>query len=279
MSFALPEGNVHIAFSGGRTSAMMLCKLVWANPVDILSSRVKIIFTNTGREMDATLDFVQKVADYLCVEIIWLEYDRNEKSLYARVGHNSASRNGEPFEQLIAHRKYLPNQQQRFCTEELKIRTAKRYLRSLGWDKWTALLGMRADEPSRIKPKTKDRWVNRYPMYEAGLTKRDVMDFWKKMPFDLQLVAPKGNAPLGNCDGCFLKSEATIAMLAREYPERFAWWEKMEESVSGKTKKPDGAKFNKRYKLSEIRKFTEDQGDWIFDNESYLCQKSEGECF
>ena len=32
---------------------------------------------------------------------------------------------------------YLPKQKSRFCTIELKIRSAKRYLVSLGWKRWT----------------------------------------------------------------------------------------------------------------------------------------------
>ena len=56
-SYILPDGNVQISFSGGRTSAFMLHQILEAN--NGLPDRAKVIFTNTGREMEQTLDFVQ----------------------------------------------------------------------------------------------------------------------------------------------------------------------------------------------------------------------------
>ena len=45
----LPEGNVLISFSGGRTSGYMLHRIVWeAN--EGLPSTCKVLFTNTGRD-------------------------------------------------------------------------------------------------------------------------------------------------------------------------------------------------------------------------------------
>ncbi len=47
--YRLPEGNVQIAFSGGRTSAFMLHKILQAN--GDLPERVKVMFLNTGRDI------------------------------------------------------------------------------------------------------------------------------------------------------------------------------------------------------------------------------------
>ena len=57
-NYLLPEGNVQIAFSGGRTSGYMLYKILEAN--NGLPDRAKVIFTNTGREMPETYDFIQE---------------------------------------------------------------------------------------------------------------------------------------------------------------------------------------------------------------------------
>ena len=57
MSFVLPNEKIQISFSGGRTSGYMLYKILEAN--NGLPSNAKVIFTNTGREMEQTLDFVQ----------------------------------------------------------------------------------------------------------------------------------------------------------------------------------------------------------------------------
>lgn len=215
------------------------------------------------------------------VPIVWLEY-RDQAPGFERVNHNSASRKGEPFEALIRKRKFLPNQNARFCTTELKVRAAKRYLRSLGWDYWTNCVGLRADEPRRIKPegvKLGDRWTVWQPLNNAGVSKMDVAEFWKRQPFDLRLPNVRGNCWLGNCDGCFLKSEANIAALAREYPERAAWWEDMEDLASELTS-GTAAKWSKRYTRAEMRDFMDRQGD-AFDTlvkVGALCQADDGEC-
>jgi 3'-phosphoadenosine 5'-phosphosulfate sulfotransferase (PAPS reductase)/FAD synthetase len=255
----------------------MLHEIIAAN--GILPDRTVVSFQNTGREMPQTLDFVQEVGERWGVQIVWLEY-RPTSPLFERVSHNSASRNGEPFEALLHRRKYLPNQNQRFCTEELKVRTVKRYLRSIGWERWTSARGLRADEPKRLDgPPPKDRWTNWHPLAEAGVGKHDIARFWAKQTFDLRLPNVKGKCWLGNCDGCFLKSEANLAALARDYPERAAWWDDMERKFTGLTKSKDGEFWSKRFKRRDMIEFVERQGDWIFSDAGALCQASEGECF
>lgn len=274
--YQLPDGNVQIAFSGGRTSGYMLYKILEAN--GDLPDRVEVTFQNTGREMPQTLDFVAEVGRRWGVEITWLEY-RPDKPFFEIVGRQGASVDGEPFEALIARRKFLPNQQARFCSTELKVRTAKRFLMSLGWRHWTNCVGIRADEPHRLnKPKPKDRWTVWTPLADAMVSKHDVSSFWQTQPFDLELPNVRGNCWLGNCDGCFLKSEASIAAFAREFPERAAWWERMEDSMRGKTKTGDAAQFSKRYSRREMREFMDRQGDWALSTEGALCQVADGEC-
>ena len=279
--YLLPEGNVQIAFSGGRTSGFMLHQILEANGG--LPDRVEVTFQNTGREMPETLDFVAEVGRRWGVMVTWLEY-RPVAPGFEIVGYQGDSRNGEPFEALIRKRRFLPNQQARFCSTELKVRAAKRYLRSLGWDYWTNCVGIRADEPRRLnKPAPRDRWTVWTPLAAAGVSKHDVALFWRRQPFDLRLPNVRGRCWLGNCDGCFLKSEANIAALAREFPERAAWWEGMEALASGMDrangKEPgSGAWFSKRYTRAGMREMVERQGDWLFSDESYLCQAEDGEC-
>jgi len=230
--YLLPEGNVQIAFSGGRTSAYMLHHILEANGG--LPERVEVTFQNTGREMPHTLDFVAEVGRRWGILITWLEY-RTEAPFFEIVGRQGASENGEPMTALIRRRKFLPNQNSRFCTTELKIRTAKRYLRSLGWDYWTNCIGIRKDEPSRIRPegvRDKERWTVWQPLVHANVSKRDVAEFWRAQPFDLDLPNVNGNCWLGNCDGCFLKSEANVAAFIRDFPDRAEYWEDQERWVA-----------------------------------------------
>ncbi|KZK92540.1 MULTISPECIES: phosphoadenosine phosphosulfate reductase family protein [unclassified Pseudovibrio] len=275
-AFKLPEGNVQIALSGGRTSAYMLYQILKAN--GDLPERVKVLFQNTGREMPQTLDFVKEIGERWSVDIIWLEYQSAEP-LFRAVDYASASREGEPFEALIATRAYLPNQRARYCTAELKERTATRYLKALGWQKWSSAVGIRADEPHRIGKTRKERWTQWTPLATANVSRKDVAAFWKGRNFDLQLPNVGGNCWLGNCDGCFLKSEANIAALTRDYPERANWWERMEASKHGHTTSKQAAQFSERYSRADLREYLSRQGDWIFSDKGSFCQASSGECF
>lgn len=303
--YLLPDGNVQVAFSGGRTSAYMLWMILQACG-DKLPERVKVIFTNTGREMPETLDFVRDVGRRWGIYITWLEWSPLELG-FVVVDHATASRNGEPFEALIRKKRRLPNQSERWCTEFLKIKTANAYLRSIGWETWTCARGLRADEAHRIKSmptesppidmfddeqgakkSRTDRWTNWHPLADAGVNRPNVIAFWKAQNFDLRLfTTAKGGCPLGNCDDCFLKGEKHKAMMARDYPKRHAWWEGMETLVGELSGRPADAQFSKRHSMRSIREMVEQQGDWIFgefdvgggETEGYLCQRDEGECF
>lgn len=265
--YVLPPGNVQIAFSGGRTSAYMLHEILEANG-GIPEDRCEVTFQNTGREMPQTLDFVHEVGQRWGVMITWLEY-RPTMPLFEVVGYQGASRNGEPFDALIAKKKALPNVGQKFCSAELKTLTAKRYLVSKGWKKWSSLVGFRADETHR-EPYVDKRATTLLPLRAAGITKHDVVRFWRQQHFDLRLPVVRGKTIGGNCDGCFLKGEASIASLARNMPERSRWWEKHEQAT--------GRQFSQRYSHRSLREFVERQGAWIFDTEGALCQKDDGEC-
>jgi len=266
--YTLPDGNVQIAFSGGRTSAYMLHHILEANGG--LPDRAQVVFTNTGREMPETLDFVREVGARWGVNIVWLEY-RGGKPWFERVSHNSASRNGEPFDILISKRKMLPNTAMRFCTVEMKIKTARRYCRGLGWSNWATARGIRADEKHRATASQDKVITNWHPLVSAGVTKADISEFWAKQSFNLQLPSIENGNPFGNCDGCFLKSEASKAELIRQHPERARWWINHEKRI--------GATFRDKMPLEQLSRFIARQGDWIFDDQNdALCQADHGEC-
>jgi hypothetical protein len=136
------DGPAVISFSGGRTSGLMLRRILDVG----LQPDVHVLFANTGKEREETLVFVDQVARRWDVPIVWLErrpwqerYVRRAKEAAAAgfptvSAHlrraalprtptfATASRNGEPFEALIEARRFLPNPVTRFCTTELKIR-------------------------------------------------------------------------------------------------------------------------------------------------------------
>lgn len=268
--YNLLDGNVQISFSGGRTSGYMLYKILEAN--NGLPSNAVVLFQNTGKEMPQTLDFVQQVSERWDVPIVWLEYDITDegKNYFKVVNHNNASRNGEPFDKLINKYKRLPNARFRFCTGLLKMQTGQKYLKSLGWKKWKHAVGIRADEPRRLKKKSEGNIDLFYPLAEAQKTKRDIQAFWLLQPFDLALPMHNGKTMKGNCDFCFLKSEATLALMAREHPERAQWWIDAEQRLDNR--------FERNRDMASLVEFVQRQQDWVFDEQDYFCQRDGGEC-
>lgn len=267
--FKIIEPTV-ISFSGGRTSAYMLWRVLQAN--NGLPEDAHVCFANTGKEDEATLKFVRDCEENWGVEIVWLEY-RSADPKFAVVDFGSASRNGEPFEQIILHRKMLPNTRARFCTVELKIRTMRRYAQSLGWDEWDNMIGIRADEQRRAAKMSPDHKGETpvMPLHLAGIRKSEVLNFWNNQSFDLELPVVNGETIGGNCDLCFLKSLPKILTLVAQKPERAVWWAKQEGWAKTQTS-GDGNRFRiDRPRYADIHNFVDRQGDMFDDTIECFC--------
>jgi len=268
------DGPTCISFSGGRTSAYMLYKVLQTGGGQLPNEAI-VCFANTGKEDEATLKFVQECSDRWNVEIHWVER-RFDDIGFERVTFETASRNGEPFEELIKKRNYLPNPVARVCTSELKIRAQSKYLASLDFfngEKYSAIenfswIGIRADEQRRAA-KIADK--SRLPLWADGVTKETVGQFWKSQPFDLGLPNNNGVTMHGNCDLCFLKPAAQVLALIAEKPERAVWWAKMEALALALASKPSGAVFRSdRPSYAEMIKFSASQKDMFDPNEEAI---------
>ena len=84
-----------ISFSGGRTSAYMLWRVLQSNHG--LPDETIVCFANTGKEDEATLRFVDRCSKEWNVPINWVEYAEAEqtKDRFRVVTFETASRNGE----------------------------------------------------------------------------------------------------------------------------------------------------------------------------------------
>jgi 3'-phosphoadenosine 5'-phosphosulfate sulfotransferase (PAPS reductase)/FAD synthetase len=234
-----------ISFSGGRTSAYLLWRVLQAN--DGLPADTAICFANTGKEVEATLRFVRDCAERWRVPIHWLEYSPAEPG-FAVVDFATASRAGEPFEALIRKRQYLPNPVARGCTTSLKIRPMHKFLRSLGWTEWDQFIGIRADEPRRVAKirarghsTESTRETMCLPLADAGVTVHEVGAFWQAQAFNLDLLTVNGRTLEGNCDLCFLKPRGQRLALIKANPASASWWIRME--ALNLASKPSGARF------------------------------------
>lgn len=218
-------GPAKISFSGGRTSGYMLKRCMEAG----IDEDVHVLFANTGKERNETLDFIHEVETQWKVPIHWIERDPESDACYREVTYETASRDGRPFSQLIVDKNYLPNPVTRWCTTELKIRAMRNWMLAHGYKHWTNVVGLRADEPRRVA-KTRKRndgagyWDVTLPLAEAGVTVDDVDRFWKAQCFDLRLRKWEGN-----CDLCFLKGQAKRVRIMKDRPDLAAWWVQQEQ--------------------------------------------------
>lgn len=231
----LIHGPAVVSFSGGRTSGLMLRRILDAG----LQPDVHVLFANTGKEREETLSFVDECARRWNVPIVWLE--RGEDGPPREVDFATASRTGEPFARLIRARKFLPNPVTRFCTQELKIRVMKRWMVARGYEHWTNVVGLRADEPGRVARQRagegRDQWDIAHPLHDAGITLEDVAAFWRAQPFDLRLRSWEGN-----CDLCFLKGRSKRERIIRDRPDLAAWWAE-QEAAAGATFRSDAPSY------------------------------------
>lgn len=212
-----------VSFSGGETSAYMLWWILknWANKYEI-----KVVFANTGQENEETLLFVEKCSKYFDVEVIWVEAvvnpENRKGTTHKVVNFETASRNGEPFEAVIA--KYgIPNPATPHCNREMKLNTINSYMKSIGWKKYYSAIGIRVDEFDRMNAKRKEKRLL-YPLIsEKPMSKAKINQWWNLQPFRLELKGYQGN-----CKTCWKKSDAKLYTLINENRSQFDFFEQME---------------------------------------------------
>jgi len=186
-------------FSGGKTSAYMVIHYYQRGDL--------VIFCDTGREHPKTYKFIN-------------DFEAHEKIPIIRLMYNGG------FENLLSKNKGVPNQFKRYCTVELKIKTCRRYIRSLGIMKYENFVGFRYDEPLRIK-RRKQMWkqvIDKFPLYDDKIDKQLINSYWNTKPYNLEIPSI-----LGNCTLCFMKGKNAIISILSVYPELAEPWINDEE--------------------------------------------------
>lgn len=220
-----------VSFSGDRTSAYMTNQLL-THRHELSYQNIIVIFANTGCEDENTLNFINECDNRLGFKTVWLEGETHPvkgKGMIPKiVDFKTASRNGEPYEAMIK-KGGIPNVSRPICTRDLKERTITNYMRKIGYKRgsYDTAIGIRADEVHRISARMVEYKIV-YPLVQWWPTsKMEILDFWKRQKFDLDLKEYEGN-----CLFCFKKSWRKLLTLASERPEVFDFPLRMERLYS-----------------------------------------------
>lgn len=221
-----------VSFSGGETSAMMSYILKNDERYDC-----NFVFANTGAEDERTLKFVDECDKKFGLGVVWLEAvvhpEKGVGTTYSVVDYKTASRNAEPFEEVI--KKYgVPNNARPICTRELKKTPITKWQKDKGLGSNSIAIGIRADEADRMSINAEKEKII-YPFIKMGIRKRDVKLFWEKQSFNLGISEHEGN-----CVWCYKKSDRKLFTLILDKPEIFDFPRRMEKEYGRIAAKQEG---------------------------------------
>lgn len=209
-----------VSFSGGRTSAY-LCYLLKKQYGDDLIA----IFNDTGAEHPETYKFIKKVDKWLDLKLIVLEADINQQkgigTSYIQKSVADIGWNLTTFEKMI--KKYNAfGALIRVCTNILKITPTNKYIKEHIGDNHNLWLGIRADEPKRLKNR---RHNIKFLADISNFNKDKIIRFWGRQSFNLNLPEY-----MGNCIFCPVKSVSRVSLAVKDTDNKY-WveWCKMLE--------------------------------------------------
>ncbi|PSX01650.1 phosphoadenosine phosphosulfate reductase domain-containing protein [Photobacterium angustum] len=236
-----------VSFSGGRTSAYLVHLMEIARKK--LGWRVKYIFCDTGVEHPQTYVFIRNIVKFWGVDLIILRADVNpslgQGNGYIQYEPKDLMNSEvmpplEPFFSMM--KKYgTPNAFGAYCSERMKKDVADKYCKEHYGKKFVTWLGMRSDEPKRLKPKPGIKYLADL----VEVDKQDINDWWSRQLFDLQLEEQEGN-----CLFCIKKSTAKIALAAKQNPGHLQLWKHIINSKEVREKEGFDKRIMYRGKLS-----------------------------
>lgn len=229
------------SISGGRSSAVMARLLQTSGKYSGIDKHY--IFCNTSRESDETYEFLRRMELDWKLPIVYLEgvysNQAGEGVKCKTVSYHAMSRDGSLFEDMVQHvSKYsdkgLPHSERPFCSEYLKARVARSFMRDLvGTRRYVTALGYRLEDmPRRVT-------------YSVLRERNDIIcplisDF--KIPlsqYDIELILSLNtfdlghSSKIGNCKICYKASDLNIKQRAVIYPDDADWVRYMEDKYNG----------------------------------------------
>ncbi|MDX7989185.1 phosphoadenosine phosphosulfate reductase family protein [Xenorhabdus sp. 12] len=203
-----------VSFSGGRTSGHLVHLM---EPRRKLGEDIRYLFMDTGAEHPKTYEFIRDLVRHWKIDLVCLRVVVNPElgkgNSYEIVSLDEITNDLKPWKAML--KKYgTPYLGGEFCTDRMKLGPFKKYCdEHFGKKAYHTWIGIRADEPKRLKPKERTSYLADI----SDIDKRGVIDWWSQQPFDLQIPEH-----LGNCCFCIKKSVQKIALAAKDEPEMAA---------------------------------------------------------
>lgn len=181
-----------LGLSGGKDSAALAIYLRNRVP------EMEYVFTDTGKELPETYEYIDKLEAFLGKPVARLNADRD-------FDHWLEIYNG-----------YLPSSRMRWCTRQLKLRPFEQHV---GDDPVISYVGIRADEDREGYVSTKPNIRAVFPFREDGIRKEDVFRILEEsgvgIPSYYEWRSRSG------CYFCFFQRKAEWAGLLERHPDLF----------------------------------------------------------
>jgi len=163
------------------------------------------------------------------------------------------------FDEILSRENILPSTFRRFCTTGMKVIPVAKWIHDNVGEVVNLRLGFRASEDYRVQRKIESanadgleeaRWVvgkrkdgrNKwkthayckysFPLHEDGVFNDKIREYWKDKPVRF--------AERNNCVACFHRNPMLLNIMAKKFPEKYAWFESVE--AEGKKRKNKAGK-------------------------------------
>lgn len=160
---------------------------------------MEYVFCDTQKELPETYEFLARL----------------EAELGSKIIHLNSKAGFDHWHKLFGG--YLPSPQNRWCTKYLKLKPFEAHV---GDDNVVSYVGLRADEDRIGYISRKPNIRTRYPLKEAGIDYKGVVQILEDSGLGLPTFMKWGRTNSG-CTFCFFQTPFEWAKLLETYPEYF----------------------------------------------------------
>ncbi|QZI87782.1 Dam methyltransferase with PAPS reductase domain [Vibrio phage 44E38.1] len=201
-----------VSFSGGRTSAYLVHLMEQKRKLE--GWDVRYLFMDTGAEHPKTYEFIRNVTSEFKIDLVCLRTKFNPElgkaNSFDVIDIKDCKPDLKPWVDMLSKYGTPYNPGGAFCTDRMKLVPFKKYCdQSFGKGNYKTWLGIRADEPKRLKPREDAEYLASISDFE----KEDILDWWEEQSFNLEIPEH-----LGNCVFCIKKGINKVALAIKDEP-------------------------------------------------------------